>query len=1053
MARLLALLVALVLLALGLLSVVLPRLVNTPEFRAALHEGVTEALGTPVEWGSLDAGVLPLRLTIQAPVIVADEAQREEARLSADAIDLRLSALALLQRRVQVDSLVLSGVELVVTRTPDGFVLPIASAETPAEIEAGGARGEGEAEGARGSGAQDGDATTGGEDPATAGEAALELAVRRFVIRDGRVVVRDRTLPRPLDWSFEGLALEARGDSLEEPLALEIETRLAANGEDVGGLGAGGEVALAGSYDLELELDAVRLSALQPYVEDATLDGLASGKVGIEGASGVVSRFESDLVVEQMDVRTFGLDLDGRLELVSSQTLDQPIDFDARLDLGPRGRVRIDGQLSLEGALEAEIEVEELDLTPYAALGGREMEVAGRATGRVELATSSAGSIERLRTDLDVAGARYADAALRLGGDLDLVLALEGLDPEDPIQFDVGMDFEQGGGRVDAEGSATLAGAVDAKLAFGNVDLAQLAPWVPEGTRLAGRLTGDADLAMGADRVVKRAKARLAVAEARVVSDPLDVSGRFDLKVDLEGKGPIAIDSTLALSDGSRIVIGGTSTVEGRVDLNAEMERFDLAIVRPFLPDPETKLAGLATGKARLVGEVASPEFVSVDLGIEGAVLETADYAVRGPLIAVVKLKEPTTRPRGVVELDLSAAELRYAEAFAKPPGMRAEIVTRFVPEGRGETVFESRLALRDIDEALVQGTLGEKTSVAVTTTNFDLEGWGDLLPAIAPYAPDGVIAVEGLGVELVEGRPARFGGRILMRGVGLRVPEAGEIRLRGAILGEESRIRTKGLRALIGGVTVGIEGAIEDPMGAGAFDLAIRTQGDAETNDLLSALTSTRDTVYGPLRFDGRVTGRLGEAVGVTESLAGQVRFTVGDPGGGRLRGISLLRTVLDQIPLLGGAARLTQPFRGGKSVDDYFTDRFDLIEGDFAIGEGRVIAKELRLAYPGYEARLEGPIRLRDLQLDMTGELLLKDDLVSALGGLAGADVEDREPIAIPLARVTQTLDDPKVTMTAETLAAVPKLIFQATGLDTLTIGIGKGVGRALDRVIKGK
>ena len=34
----------------------------------------------------------------------------------------------------------------------------------------------------------------------------------------------------------------------------------------------------------------------------------------------------------------------------------------------------------------------------------------------------------------------------------------------------------------------------------------------------------------------------------------------------------------------------------------------------------------------------------------------------------------------------------------------------------------------------------------------------------------------------------------------------------------------------------------------------------------------------------------------------------------------------------------------------------------------------------------------------------------------------------------------------MTRETLAAVPKLLFQATGLDTLTIGVGKAIGRAL-------
>ena len=44
-----------------------------------------------------------------------------------------------------------------------------------------------------------------------------------------------------------------------------------------------------------------------------------------------------------------------------------------------------------------------------------------------------------------------------------------------------------------------------------------------------------------------------------------------------------------------------------------------------------------------------------------------------------------------------------------------------------------------------------------------------------------------------------------------------------------------------------------------------------------------------------------------------------------------------------------------------------------------------------------------------------------------------------------MTHTLSDPKVEMTAETLAVLPRLLFQATGLDTLAIGLGEAIGRA--------
>lgn len=80
------------------------------------------------------------------------------------------------------------------------------------------------------------------------------------------------------------------------------------------------------------------------------------------------------------------------------------------------------------------------------------------------------------------------------------------------------------------------------------------------------------------------------------------------------------------------------------------------------------------------------------------------------------------------------------------------------------------------------------------------------------------------------------------------------------------------------------------------------------------------------------------------------------------------------------------------------------------------------------------------------MTGEVLIKENLVSVLSGLAGANLVVRKPIRIPLARVTNTLVEPEVVMTSATLAAVPELFFQVPGLDTLAIGVGRVLGRVL-------
>ena len=1032
--KIIALTLALALVVIGGLSVALPRLVNTDEFRAALYESAAEALGTPIEWSALDVGVVPLRLTISDPVLVAEATNRDQARLTATKVDLRLSAMALLRNKLQVDSLVLSGVELIVTRTPEGLILPISTGPEEGEV-------------------IDPDSSPSPGSPQETPdvkEDALQLDLRQFVIEDSRIVVRDETLSRVVEWQFEGVRVVAAGDSLDQPLALDLIASVAANGRDAGNIKVLGDVSLSGLYDLDVTLEALQLAELQPYIQDASIAGALSGIIRIKGAEGVVSKVETDLEVAQMVVKSFGLDLVGEFDLDANQVLDQPADFEAMLDLGSEGSAKIVGKMGLDGALDAVIDLTYFELAPYAALAGQEIDVSGRASGRVEIATTADAGLARLETDLKIVNARYADAALALGGTLDLALGLEGLEPADPVRFDMALALDDGGGLIDAEGKATMGGAVDVKLVLANLDLAPMALWVPAGIKIAGRLTGDADLAMNAERVIERVSAKLAVTEARVVSDPLDVSGRFDLDIGGVGNELIQLTAGLTLDDGSALTVTGTSTKTGVVDIKASLETFDLAIARPLLPDPEMQLAGLASGTGRLVGDAAAPEFLSFDVGIEAGAFITADYSVEGPFLAVIKIEEPLSRPRGRIDLDLTGASLRYLDQFSKPAGMRAEMTTRFVPKESGEIVFESKLKLRDIDEILLQGAIGETTSVAVTTTNFNLKGWSQFFPVLEEYKVDGVMAFDGLGVELVDGAPSQFGGQLSLRGVGFTVPEAGQVRLRGTILGEGNRIRTQGLNALVGGVMIGIKGAIEDPLAEGRFDLEIVTQGEAETNDVLSNLTTTKDVVFGALDFKGQVTGRLDEPRGVTETLAGNIRFSIGEGKGGELRGVSILQTVLDQIPLLGGAARLSQPFRRGSSVDHYFAERFDVIEGDFVVGEGKVVAETLRLAYPGYEARLQGPLRLRDLTVDMTGEILLKGDLVSVLGGLAGAHLADRKPIRIELARVTNTLSDPKVVMTKSTLAALPKLLFQATGLDTITLGIGKSVGKALDRVI---
>src|SRR5690606_13543304 len=128
------------------------------------------------------------------------------------------------------------------------------------------------------------------------------------------------------------------------------------------------------------------------------------------------------------------------------------------------------------------------------------------------------------------------------------------------------------------------------------------------------------------------------------------------------------------------------------------------------------------------------------------------------------------------------------------------------------------------------------------------------------------------------EGAPDRFDGRIALRGVDLRLPGVGRVRLRGNADGAGERIELAGLSATLHGLTLGIDGRVEQPLSDARFEFAAHSIGEAEANDLVSGLSSVRDTVYGALRFDARLSGLAGSEQPLLDSLAGNVRFTVGE-------------------------------------------------------------------------------------------------------------------------------------------------------------------------------
>lgn len=270
--------VSLVAVMVAALAVFLPRIADSEAVQTRLGAAARQSLGREVSWEALRVGLLPPRLALSEPRVAGARAG-EPAALEARSVDLRLELLPLLLRSVVVDSLVVEGVTLRLTRTAQGFELPI---EPPAPAAAGAPSRPG------------GQAAT----PTSAEPSPLRLAIRSLRLVDSSLILEDRSLPRPVTWTVTGLSGSASADSLDGPI--EVEARGQAEGGTFALRATG---SLAGAFEFSADLDRVGIDRASPYLDGAgTVAGRVSGRLG--GALGDSPRIDADVKLLEAVVQT-----------------------------------------------------------------------------------------------------------------------------------------------------------------------------------------------------------------------------------------------------------------------------------------------------------------------------------------------------------------------------------------------------------------------------------------------------------------------------------------------------------------------------------------------------------------------------------------------------------------------------------------------------------------------------------------------------------------------------------------------------------------------------
>jgi len=245
--RLLSGFAALLVLAVIALAIALPRLAQRPEVRDEIARAARESTGRELRFGELDAGILPPRLIVASPELVAREG---EAPLRAKRVSLSLALLPLLAGRIGIDTVTLEGADLTFARTPSGFELPvqIAAPET------------------------------------TEAESSVDLSIGEVRVSGSRVALADRIAVPETTWQLEDVEASA-STSLTGRITFDAEAKLASGGE----LAASGKLD-GGELGVQVNLAGFALAPAKAYFPaDASAAGEADFELELSGPTDALS--------------------------------------------------------------------------------------------------------------------------------------------------------------------------------------------------------------------------------------------------------------------------------------------------------------------------------------------------------------------------------------------------------------------------------------------------------------------------------------------------------------------------------------------------------------------------------------------------------------------------------------------------------------------------------------------------------------------------------------------------------------------------------------------
>lgn len=520
-----------------------------------------------------------------------------------------------------------------------------------------------------------------------------------------------------------------------------------------------------------------------------------------------------------------------------------------------------------------------------------------------------------------------------------------------------------------------------------------------------------------------------------VVSDASLRAGVWEIR-DLDVEGDLDTDGTAALTlaaklpglgeirDGKVDLAGLLGGGDLRVDVAASLADFDLAAIAErfkLVPDPLAKLAGTLSGPVRASVVGSEVKEAQAELKASGLALRADSVEIEGSVPIQAALG-------GDLLVDLTDAVVR-APSVNKPAGEKLAVSGKLGRELSAAALQSIVLQLGPNQIPVTPKLAEQRVDIGATSIELaPLAKWVDTKGTDF----SGTVKLEPLAVKL---EPLEVRGNLELQGVKVGL-EHGPVELSGKVAARGKDVRSEGLKALVGGQTIELQGGYDLERGTVQLDVGAD---QAKLESMLTALTG-----------DSKLTGILFTKVNVSgppeiDKLSGSGTLTI-EPG--KVLGFSLINTVLGK---LGPAVEAYAQSRG-KDLSRYQQEDFKEMKAEFTLADGKLQLKPAALDYRYARAELRGSVDLVNQTLDLKGQIEFPPEVTS---DLVGKDTD--RVLVVQIDSIRGPIDSPKVEINTAMVARTVAQLGLAKQLDDklgkrLEEKLGKEKSEALKGVLDG-